>query len=95
MALTKKPRIENLYKELTNKPRVEDLYKVIKASAHFVQLYDHKKPWSLVQWPWHHIDSHCFKITLSEERVMGMNIVTTSSDRDRFHVFLYGSDTIH
>jgi len=82
---------------LTKKPRTQDFCTEIKASGHFVQLYDHKKPWSLMQWPWHHIDSHCFKITLSEERVMGMNIVTTSSEdtRDRFHVFLYGSDPIH
>ena len=80
---------------LTKKPRIEDMCKVTQTSAHFIQAYDHKKPWSLAKFPWYHVESHCFKVTLSEERGMGMNLVTTSSEGDHFHVFLYGSDPIH
>ncbi len=73
---------------LTKKPRIEDMCKVIQTHAHFIQLYDHKKPCSLANFPWHHVESHCFKVTLSEERGMGMNIVTTSCEgaSDHFHL---------
>ena len=79
---------------LTKRPRTEVMIKFTRASGLYVQIYDHHRPWSLATHRWHLVDSQCFNVTISEQHMMGFNIVSFGSEsaREHFTIIPYGPD---
>ena len=72
---------------ITKRPRTDDLCKATNARGHFVQIFDHKKPWSLASHPWQLVGPKVFHVKISEEHMTGLNICV--SDGEHYEVTPY------
>jgi hypothetical protein len=76
---------------VVKRPRTEDAFLIRASKALFVQVYDHKKAWSLAKYPWLLVEGPFFTLSLSDEHGMGLNIVRMDSG-EHFTVIPYGPE---